>query len=84
MKSFNQLLSRWDMISASPAEVRDTVFLLLCTQQISVVEQDKVATASRLNEVLRDAGYVCNALVTFYGIAVEMQLAELILALGPC
>ena len=83
VKSFNQLLSRWDMMSASPAEVRDTVFLLLCTQQISVVEQDKVATASRLNDVLRDAGYVCNALATPYGVGVEMQLAELILALGP-
>ena len=82
VKSFNQLLSRWDMISASPGEVRDAIFLLLCTQQISVIEQDKVATASRLNDVLRDAGYVCNALVTPYGVGVEMQLAELMLALA--
>jgi SAM-dependent methyltransferase len=81
-KTINQLLSRWDMMSASVQEVRDVVFMLLCSQQLTLVEQDKVATASRLNEVLRDAGYVCNALVTPYGVALEMQLAELMLALG--
>lgn len=81
-KTVNQLLSRWDMMSASVQEVRDVVFMLLCSQQLTLVEQDKVATASRLNDVLRDAGYVCNALVTPYGVAVEMQLPELMLALG--
>lgn len=81
-KSINQLLSRWDMMSASVQEVREVIFMLLCSQQLTLVEQDKVATASRLNDVLRDAGYVCNALVTPYGVGVEMQLAELMLALA--
>ena len=83
VKTFNQLLSSWSLMSASVQEVRDVVFLLLCTQQATVVEQDKVATATRVNEVLRDSGYVCNALATPYGVGVEMKLAELILAIGP-
>lgn len=83
VKSINQLLSSWSLMSASVQEVRDVVFLLLCTQQATVVEQDKVATATRVNELLRDSGYVCNALATPYGVGVEMKLAELILAIGP-
>lgn len=83
VKTFSQLLSRWDMMSATPEDVRNVVFLLLCSQQATLVEQDKVATATHLNEVLRDSGYVCNALATPYGVGVEMKLAELILALGP-
>lgn len=81
-KTVNQLLSRWDMMSASVQDVRDVLFILLCSQQLTLVEQDKVATASRLNQVLADAGYVCNALATPYGVGVELPLADLMLAVG--
>lgn len=82
-KTISQLLSRWDMMSASAAEVRDILFMLTCSQQATPVEQDKVATATRLNDVLRSSGYPCRAIATPYGVGLDMSLPDVILALRP-
>lgn len=83
VKTISQLLSRWDMMAASFQDVRDLLFVLACSGQVTPVEQDKVATASHLNEVLRTAGYPCKAMATPFGVGLELELPELVLALRP-
>ena len=83
VKTITQLLSRWDMMAASQQEVRDLLFVLACSGQVTPVEQDKIATDSRLNDVLRAAAYPCKAMATPFGVGLELELPELILAMRP-